>query len=161
MNTLRASWLPVLLLLLLGALPAGATDTVRLSSGESVYVPVYANVFSAPKALPFPLATILSVRNTDPARSIVLTAADYYDTRGKFLHAYVTKEQTLAPLESTFVYLPAEGPGGGVGANFIVRWKAGQEVNAPIIECVMLGTRSGQGISFVSPGQVLREEAKP
>jgi hypothetical protein len=139
---------------------ATATDAERLSSGETVYVPVYANVFSAPKAIPFPLATILSVRNTDPARSITLTAADYYDTQGKLLRRYVEKAQSLAPLATTTIYLPAEEPGGGVGANFLVRWSAAQSVNAPIVECVMLGTKSGQGISFVSPGQVIREDGK-
>ncbi|MBT8364361.1 MAG: DUF3124 domain-containing protein, partial [Deltaproteobacteria bacterium] len=43
---------------------------------------------------------------------------------------------------------------GGSGANFIVVWKSESQVNPPIIEGVMIGTHSGQGISFVSRGQV-------
>lgn len=148
----------VVLLLTLLLLPFGvlAAD-YRLSSGQAVYVPVYASVFSAPKGINLPLATILSIRNTDTRHAISVTAADYYDTKGKFLSGYIGSPQTLAPLESTAIYLPAGRPDGGVGANFVVRWKATREVNAPIIECVMLSTRSGQGISFVSPGQVIRE----
>jgi hypothetical protein len=30
-------------------------------------------------------------------------------------------------------------------------------VNIPIIECVMIGAKSRQGISFVSPGQEIKE----
>ena len=47
---------------------------------------------------------------------------------------------------------------GGSGANFIVVWKSEQNLNPPIIEAVMIGTHSGQGISFLSRGQVIRED---
>lgn len=136
--------------------PAVARD-VRLASAETVYVPVYSNVFSAPKAIPFHLATILSIRNTDMSEAITITTADYYDTKGKLLRSYYKQTIRLAPLESTYIYLPEDDTAGGFGANFIVRWKAPREVNAPIIECVMIGAKSGQGISFVSQGQVIRE----
>ena len=43
------------------------------------------------------------------------------------------------------------------GANFLVKWKSPTKVNPPLIEGVMIGTRSGQGISFVSRGQVIDE----
>jgi hypothetical protein len=46
---------------------------------------------------------------------------------------------------------------GGFGANFIVRWKNDSVINAPIVECVMIGATGGQGISFVSPAQEIRE----
>lgn len=145
-------------LLLAAPASAAAAEGYRLAAGETVYVPVYANVFSAPKAIPFPLATILSIRNTDPVHGIVLRAADYYDSHGKLLRRHVETARPLAPLETVTIYLPAEEAGGGVGANFLVRWSAAQEVNVPIVECVMLGTKSGQGISFVSPGRAIRVE---
>jgi hypothetical protein len=56
-------------------------------------------------------------------------------------------------------YIIAEGDKtGGSGANFIVVWKSENKVNPPIIEGVMIGTRSGQEISFVSRGQSLKLE---
>lgn len=139
--------------------PVAAAD-VRLASAETVYVPVYSNVFSAPKAIPFHLATILSIRNTDMTETITVTTADYYDTKGNLLRSYYKQPVRLAPLESTHIYLPEDDTAGGFGANFIVRWKAAREVNAPIIECVMIGAKSGQGISFVSQGQVIREGSR-
>jgi hypothetical protein len=40
----------------------------------------------------------------------------------------------------------------------MVVWKADKALNPPIIEGVMIGTHSGQGISFVSRGQVIKED---
>ncbi|MBW2510650.1 MAG: DUF3124 domain-containing protein [Deltaproteobacteria bacterium] len=44
-----------------------------------------------------------------------------------------------------------------LGANFIVKWVAREEVNAPIIECVMAGN---QRRAFVPSGRVIKEVAK-
>ena len=49
---------------------------------------------------------------------------------------------------------------GGAGANFIVKWTSSREVNVPIVECVMIGMKSGQGISFVSQGQEIKETTR-
>jgi len=150
----------VLLFCCILAAPQPVAAETRLASGQTVYVPVYANVFSAPKAIPFHLATILSIRNTDMSETITVTTADYYDTKGKLLRSYYKQAIRLAPLESAHIYLPEDDTAGGFGANFIVRWKAAREVNTPIIECVMIGAKSGQGISFVSQGQVIREGSR-
>jgi len=138
---------------------AYASTEYRLSKGQTLYVPVYSNIFSAPKKVPFNLATILSIRNTDMSNPINIVAADYYDTKGKLVRKYYQKSITLAPLESTEIFIPEEDTAGGTGANFIVRWKSQKEVNVPIIESVMIGMKSGQGISFVSPGQEIKESA--
>jgi hypothetical protein len=137
-----------------------ACEQVILSQGQTVYVPVYSNVFSTPKQTPFYMATILSIRNTDMTNSLTVLSADYYDTKGKLLKKSYQAAVTLAPLESTYLYLPEEDKAGGFGANYIVKWTAQKTINAPIIECVMIGTRSGQGISFISPGQVIQESTK-
>jgi ABC-type oligopeptide transport system substrate-binding subunit len=137
-----------------------AADGYQLSKGQTLYVSAYSNIFSAPKQVPFNLATILSIRNTDMSASITLISADYYDTKGKLIRKYYEKEIALGPLESTYIYIPEDDATGGFGANFIVRWKAAKEVNAPIVECLMIGMKSGQGISFVSPGQVIKEDSK-
>jgi hypothetical protein len=137
-----------------------ASSEYKLSTGQTLYVPVYSNIFSAPKQVPFNLATILSIRNTDISNSIKIIAADYYDTKGRLVKKYYDKAITLAPLESTYIYLPEDDTAGGFGANFIVTWAASREVNAPIIECLMIGMRGGQGISFISPGQAIKKNTK-
>ncbi len=137
-----------------------ASDRYVLSRGETVYVSVYSNVFSAPKQMPFYLGAILSIRNTDLSNSFTVVTADYYDTKGRLLKQYYQKPVTLAPLESVHIFIPEDDIAGGVGANFIVKWKAAQEINMPIIESVMIGEKSGKGISFVVPGQVIKENTR-
>lgn len=139
------------------ATPAAAAPEYRLSKGQTVYVPVYSNVFSGPRKRPFQLAATLSVRNTDPAASLKITAIDYYDTNGKLVRRYRTGALALGPLASADFHIDEKDVAGGFGANFIVRWEADRAINTPIIECVMIGTASGQGISFVSPGQEIKE----
>ena len=152
-------WLPLVLFLCLAppVTALSASGEVRLSRGQSVYVPVYSNVFSGPRSLPFQLAATLGIRNTDPAASLRITSIDYYDTNGRLIRRYLDKPALLGPLATRYVHLEEKDEAGGFGANFIVRWQADRVINAPVIECVMIGATSGQGISFVSPGQEIRE----
>ena len=147
-------WLPV------GMLPTdgwSATADIRLSQKQTVYVPVYSNVFSGPRKRPLQLEATLAIRSTDPVASLRITAIDYYDTAGKLVRRHLKRPQVLGPLASTDVHIEERDVSGGFGANFIVRWEADRIINAPVIECVMIGASGGQGISFVSPGQEIRE----
>jgi hypothetical protein len=128
-----------------------------VSKGQTVYVPAYSNIFIGPKKLPYQLATTLSMRNTDPAASLQVFAIDYYDMNGRLIRRYLEKPLNLGPLASSYVHIEEKDVSGGFGAHFIVRWKADRVINTPIIECVMIGATSGQGISFVSPGQEIRD----
>ncbi len=38
---------------------------------------------------------------------------------------------------------------GGFGAGFIVKWRADKEACVPLVESIMIGSYSGQGISFI------------
>jgi len=163
MNFLRLTVKPLMLLLFIhimllsAAVCWGAASEVRLSKGQTVYVPVYSNVYSGPKKNPFQLAAMLSIRNTDMAASLRVTTIDYYDTEGKFVRRHLEKPLILPPLGSTHIYLEEKDTKGGFGANFIVRWTADRVINSPVIECVMIGATGGQGISFISPGQEIQE----
>lgn len=134
-----------------------ASGEPRLSKGQTVYVPAYSNVFSGPRRLPFQLATTLSIRNTDFSASFRVSSIDYYDTDGKLVRRYLQRPLVIGPLASSYVHIEEKDVTGGFGANFIVRWQADALIDTPIIECVMIGATSGQGISFVSPGQEIRE----
>lgn len=143
-----------------GAVPGTirpAAAEVRLAKGQTVYVPAYSNVYSGPRKQPFQLATMLSIRNVDPTTTLRVTAIEYNDNDGRLVRRYVERPQLLGPLATTHVYLEEKDTRGGFGANFIVRWQADKLINAPIIECVMIGATGGQGISFVSPGQEIRD----
>ena len=133
------------------------TGEIRLSKGQTVYVPAYSNVYSGPKKNPYQLATMLSIRNVDPVAGFKVTSIDYYDNDGRLLRRYLDAPMALGPLGSYHIYLEERDSKGGFGANFIVRWRTDRTINTPIIECVMIGATGGQGISFVSQGQEIRE----
>lgn len=159
-NIITVSVLVSMFLLLYLTIPAdswSAESGIRLSKGQTVYVPAYSNVFTGPRKLPFQLAATLSIRNTDFSNTIRITSIDYFDTNGKLIRRYLEKPLPLGPLASTYIHIEEKDVSGGFGANFIVRWSGDKVVNTPIIECVMIGATSGQGISFVSPGQEIRE----
>ena len=138
--------------------PAGSfADDIRVSMGQSVYVSIYSHIYGGIKARPFDLAAILSIRNTDIDQSITIVSVKYYDSNGKLLKEYLDQPLELKALASTRYIIKERDKAGGSGANFIVKWKSEKKVNLPIIEAVMIGTHSGQGISFVSRGQVIEE----
>ena len=134
-----------------------ADSGIALSAGQTVYVPIYSHIYSGLKGRPFNLAATLSIRNTDPKHSITLVSVKFYDSDGKLVKEYLDKPAELKAMASTRYILPEADAGGGSGANFLVKWTSKTKVNPPLIEGVMIGTRSGQGISFVSRGQVIDE----
>lgn len=159
----KKSWIFLFAILIGAVVAAGvpqrslAAAEIMLSKGQTVYVPVYSNIFTGPKEVSIPLANTLTIRNTDIYNSIQITIVDYYDTKGVLLKKFSPKPTTLAPLETTYIYLSERDQEGGVGANFIVRWHAAKEVNAPVIECLMAGS---QGRAFARPGQIIKEDTR-
>ncbi|MEW5745895.1 MAG: DUF3124 domain-containing protein [Nitrospirota bacterium] len=147
----------LILFIALAATAEQALSQVQLRKGQTVYVPAYSHVYITDRAYPFNLAVTLVIRNTDPRNAITVTAVEYYDDHGKLVRRFINKPRTLGPMASTSFFIKESDTSGGIGANFIVRWNAEREVNAPIIESVMIGGRSGQGISFTSPGQEIRD----
>ena len=130
-----------------------AEEKNKLSKGQLVYVPAYSHIYSGNRERPFLLTVTLSIRNIDPSHQITITLVDYYETQGKVLKKYIDTPITLNSLESMRYVIPERDKSGGSGANFIVEWHSDKPVNHPIIESVMIGTQSSQGISFTSRGQ--------
>lgn len=135
-----------------------SAEDIELSAGQTLYVPIYSHIYSGVKGRPFDLAATLSIRNTNPQNPITLVSVKYYDSDGKLVEDYLKKPKQLDALVSTRYIITEDNKAGGSGANFIVVWKSDQKVNPPIIEAVMIGTHSGQGISFLSRGRVIKED---
>ena len=153
-----SSCLPVLALfafLLLSYQTAQADEPINLSQGQTVYVPAYSHIYIGNREQPFLLTITLSIRNTDAKHPVTITAADYYDTEGTRIKKYLEKPVYLGPWESIRYVVPQKDKSGGSGANFVVEWTAKKAVNPVIIEAIMIGAESQQGISFTSRGQAI------
>ena len=149
----------MLLLVLLAPLP-GFCGGPGLSSGQLLYVPVYSHIYIGNRERPFNLAVTLSIRNTDPKTSLRLTAVDYYDTEGRLIRHYLESPVELNPLGSIRYVVAEKDVEGGSGANFLVRWEAASAINVPVVETVMIGAQSGQGISFTSQAREILENTQ-
>jgi hypothetical protein len=134
-------------------------ESIELSQGQTVYVPVYSHIYVV-RGHAFDLGISLSIRNTDPAKSITILSANYNDSAGNLVRTYLESPIQLNPLASTDFFVSESDTAGGLGASFLVKWKSTGMVNEPIIEGVMVGTRSGQGISFVTRGKAIKDGAK-
>jgi hypothetical protein len=141
--------------ILLGALFQPVAAKMKLYNGQTVYVPIYSHIYSGNREQPFYLAATLSLRNTDREYAITITAVDYYDSQGKFLKHYLEKPLILGAMATQRYVVPESDKSGGSGAKFIVVWQSDQPVAEPLIESVMISTKTQQGISFNSRGRVL------
>ena len=135
--------------------PSQASEVLRLSKGQTVYVPTYSNIFVGEREIPWQLSALLSIHNTDQAQPITITRVDYYDSDGKLVRKHLEKSQKINPMGSIKFYVKASDTAGGWGANFLVEWKSEKEVNQPIIESLMTGLRGNHSVSFISQGRVI------
>lgn len=134
-------------------------ESINLLEGQTVYVPVYSQIYVM-RGHTFDLGISLSIRNTDPTHPITILSANYNDSEGNLVRNYLKSPIQLNPLASTDFFVSESDTAGGLGASFLVKWKSAIKVNEPIIEGVMAGTRSGQGISFVSRGKAIKDDSK-
>ncbi|WP_018125912.1 DUF3124 domain-containing protein [Desulfovibrio oxyclinae] len=154
MKILRAAMLlPVLWIA--AAIPASAEEAPRVE--QSVYVPAYSHVYQGPKSRIFDLAILLSIRNVDRSTPITISLVEYYDDHGNKVRDFLEEPIVLQPLETFEVKIPEKNTDGGSGANFIVDWEAAHRITEPIIQAVMIGAASQQGISFVCDGVPLED----
>lgn len=145
-------------------LPSAASSTeaqeIQLSKGQTVYVPIYSHIYSGDQERPFNLTSTLSIRNTDLDNPVTVTEVNYYGSDGRLIKRYIDKPVTLGSLSATRFVVKESDKAGGSGASFIVKWKSDVRVNTPVIESIMISTRSQQGISFHSPGKAIRDASE-
>jgi hypothetical protein len=136
-------------------------ENFKIAMGQTIYVPVYSHIYhqdQQDQEKIFNLAATLSIRNTDLTKPIIITSVRYYDSNGKLVKQYLERPIEVSAMASTDYVINRTDTTGGLGANFIVEWVAQTEVSEPVIEAVMIGTDFQQGISFISPGRVIKSQ---
>jgi len=152
--------LGVLLMVYLLTSKCRASSEIKLLKSQTVYVPIYSHIYSGDREHPFYLTATLSIRNTDPNHPITIVSVDYFDSNGKLLQGYLKNPIKLNAMISTRYVIKESDKSGGSGAKFIVKWQSNVKVNEPIIEGIMIGTKTQQGISFVSCGRAIKEQTE-
>ena len=139
----------------------GASEALALTTGETLYLPIYSHLYHGeadPKSGPSSLltSTHISIRNTDTKNAIRITSARYYDTHGKLLREFVPSAIDITPLGTHELFIPSNDKSGGSGANFIILWSASQAVSAPIVEALHADIRSSRSLMFVTTARQIK-----
>lgn len=124
--------------------------------GQVLYLPVYSSIPKGEYHGYYDLSAFLAIHNTDMKNKIRITRVYYFNNEGQLVRNYLKEVQTLNPLAATSFFVPIRDKS-GTGSNFLVEWMADSLVNEPLVESVMLNLASGQGVSFISQGKVIRE----
>lgn len=128
------------------------SDVKDLPFRDTVYVPIYSDIYSETKNYRMNLTATLSIRNTSLFDPIYVEAIDYYDTNGALVHHYLDKTILLKAMQSIEYVIEEDDVKGGTGANFIVNWGSLKDDVKPIFQGVMISTSGQQGLSFVTEG---------
>lgn len=118
----------------------------------STYLSVYPEIYSFSQRQLHPLTATVSLRNISSADTVLVWRADYYNTGGELVKAYLESPIYLKPLETIEIVIDERDNMGGVGANFVFHWSSRTPRVEPYFEAVMISTAGQQGLSFVTHG---------
>ncbi|QDT28648.1 hypothetical protein Enr10x_39920 [Gimesia panareensis] len=130
---------------------AGKIDSQKLTRSGSIYAPCYSHIYYHGGS-PLLLETTLSIRNINQDQPVYLTAINYVDTDGESIKIYLDQTIKLAPFQTIEFLVEEKDSTGGSGANFLVNWMAGEEVEPPLVETVMVGASGSRAIAFSRSG---------
>ena len=118
----------------------------------STYLSVYTKIYSQNESTLHNLTATVSMRNTDMDDTIYVRSANFYDTHGELVKAYLENPIYIAPMETVEIVLNRTSREGGSGANFVFDWSTKEGSSAPIFDGVMISTSGQQGLSFNTIG---------
>lgn len=141
---------------------AFAQEPASLSTGQSLYLPIYSHLYHGDvhpktgKPSETLVSTHVSIRNTDPTMVMKVMSARYYNTGGKLLREFLTQPQLIPPLGTYELYVPRSDSSGGSGANFIIDWSAESRINPPLIEALHADIREARTLLFVTTARPIQ-----
>ena len=147
-------------ILLRAAGPTLAQEVSDLSTGQSLYLPIYSHIYHGDpdakgKLSQTLLSAHVSIRNTDNRAVIRVVSARYYDTEGRLVKDYVPAPRTIQPFGTLELFVPLTDMSGGSGANFLIEWKSDVPANPPMADALHADIRSSRTIVFVTTARPL------
>jgi hypothetical protein len=143
------------LLVLSALLPGAAMAQRALSTGQSLYLPIYSVVQYGDRdrsgsARELPVSSLVSIHNTDLDKPIRLVAARYYATDGKFLRDFISSPRLLKPMETVEFLVERRDVAGGSGANFVIQWDAAAPASPPLVQALHVELQTNRAIVFTT-----------
>lgn len=152
-----------LLLILTLAIASNAMAADELSSGQTLYLPIYSKIWHGDRVADHPadslLSALVSIRNTSLKTPIRILSARYYGTDGKLLSEYLQKPALVNAMGTLELFVERREAEGGSGANFVIRWDSAAPTNAPLVEAVHADIRGGvHALAFITTARPLLNE---
>ena len=137
--------------------------TAGRTNGQVLYLPIYSHIWHGEvdrngQPMKTLVSVSVSIRNTDPAKAIRITSAQYFDTDGKKLREYVPAPRTIAPMGTYELFIPGSDDTGGSGANFVIKWTSDARVNAPIVQAIHANLPAGRAIAFTTSARPIETD---
>ena len=151
-------------LLLLGVAASAHAEEVSLSSGETLYLPIYSHVWHGDthpiKGEPMKayMSALVSIRNTSLKSPLKLVSARYYSTDGKLLKEFVSAPRNIVPMGTLELFIEKSESQGGSGANFIIQWESATPTNPPVVEAVHIDNQASRPYSFITSARVINKD---
>jgi len=135
-----------------------AAGEVKLTKGQTLYVPCYTSVISGIHA--FEVKPTIFIHNTDQNNNINIVRIDFYNTNGKLVERYLQQPQKLNANAATRINIRELLKGEeGSGAHFIIQWQAENKVVEPLVQAWFVGAVGTRGYSYTSPARIIQEDA--
>ena len=124
---------------------------------DTIYVPVYSDLYINkfnPKNL---LAATLSIRNTSLKDTLYVSSINYYDTKGDLVRKYIDNTIMINPMATVDYVVEKEDETGGSGANFLLTLSSKNRKIRPVIQAIMIGVEGNKAFAFTVDGHSLKE----
>ena len=128
--------------------------SIALSYRDTIYIPIYTQIFMEHDSWKLGLTPTISIRNTSLKDTIYIEEIDHYNSQGELIHQYHDKIVFLGPVQS-IEYVVAEQESDAearIGGSFIVNWGANSSKVKPIFQGIMISSHGPQGVSFLTEG---------
>lgn len=125
---------------------------------DTLYVPIYSDIYVDASNQNSLLAATLSIRNTSYQDSLFVSKIDYFDTDGNLVKNFLVNPISLHPMATVNYVIERENEIGGSGANFIVVLSAKQPDIRPLVQAVMIGQSGNKGFSFSTDGYSIKKK---
>lgn len=132
-------------------------DETTMLYSDTVYVPIYSDIYIDQHTQKCLLAATLSIRNTSYTDSLFISKIDYFDTDGNLVRSFLKNSISLPPMATINYVIEKEDDTGGGGANFIVALYAKAKIMNPIIQAIMIGENGNKGFGFTTEGQSINK----
>ena len=154
----------ILLIALLAPFVASAAeDEAPLSSGQTLYLPIYSHLYhgdldKSGKPRETLVSAHVSIRNTNLRMAIRIGAARYFDTQGRPVREFLAAPIIIPPMGTHELFVPRADVSGGSGANFLIVWNADGPVNPPLVEALHADIREARTLLFVTTARPIRPQ---